>query len=156
MHTVLLGPEVHRLARELGPVIDGDRLWSASQDDDLAQRRGHLLAAEGVVSEQRPALACDRRPSAHGSSVRPEAVAQRNPCSTSGWDALRGPRARSAAAPGLSASGYAQSVPLYGATACFGFKLTPRVFEAWSGVRLFVRPQDPKGRLRYFQLSPQN
>ena len=33
MHAVLVGPEVHRLTCELGPVIDGDRLWSASQRD---------------------------------------------------------------------------------------------------------------------------
>jgi len=36
MHAVLVGPQVHRLARELGPVVDGDRPCSASEDNDLS------------------------------------------------------------------------------------------------------------------------
>jgi len=51
MHAVLVSTEVHGLARELGPVVDGDRLWSASQRDDLIQRRGLPFAAEGAVGE---------------------------------------------------------------------------------------------------------
>jgi hypothetical protein len=37
MHAVLVGPGVHRLACELGPVIDCDRLWSASRGATLSR-----------------------------------------------------------------------------------------------------------------------
>jgi hypothetical protein len=39
IHAVLVGPEVHRLACELSPDIDGDRLWSVSQRDNLVPER---------------------------------------------------------------------------------------------------------------------
>ena len=62
MYSVLVGPQVHCLASEFGPVIDGDRLWRASQRSDLVQCRCHLLATQRGIGEQGQALReyCER------------------------------------------------------------------------------------------------
>jgi hypothetical protein len=92
----LYRPEVHRLACELGPVVDGDRFRRASQDDDLVQRGGHLLAAEGAVRKQSQTLAgelIDDGQHADPASVR-QPLRNEIYAPLLGWDALPDPTAR--------------------------------------------------------------
>ena len=57
VHSVVIGPQIHRLTCELGSVIDGDRLRRASQSNDWVERRSDLLSAQRGIGMQGQALA---------------------------------------------------------------------------------------------------
>jgi hypothetical protein len=56
-NAVLVSPEIHRFAGELGPVVHGDRPRRSAAGDYSIERQSHLLSAERRVGMEQQALA---------------------------------------------------------------------------------------------------
>src|ERR1017187_2137299 len=49
IHTVVTGPQIHRLTGRHRSVVHGDRPGRPAKDDDVVQSSGNLFSAEGCV-----------------------------------------------------------------------------------------------------------